>query len=119
MPASLTGSKRARGTGSVRQRRRGVWQIRWETGGGRYRQYHSETIRGTKTEAETILRERLVERERGRGMGVLSTDPRLTVEEWLHHWLYHVAKQQIRPMTFNCYRSMVEHRLIPALGHIR
>ena len=63
MPASLTGSKRARGTGSVRQHRRGVWQIRWETGGGRYRQYHSETIRGTKTEAKAILRERLVERE--------------------------------------------------------
>lgn len=42
MPAPATGNKRARGTGSVRQRRRGVWQIRWETGSGATRQYHSE-----------------------------------------------------------------------------
>ncbi len=119
MPASLTGSKRAKGTGSVRQRRRGVWQVRWETGGGRNRQYHSETVRGTKTEAEAALRDRLTERERMRGLGVLSTDPKLTVEQWLRHWLYHVAKEQIRPTTFGCYRSMVERWLIPCLGPIR
>ena len=31
-------------------------------------------------------------------MGALSTDLKLTVEQWLRHWLYHVAKQQVRPM---------------------
>ena len=63
MPAPASGSKRAKGTGSVRQRRRGVWQVRWETGRGQNRQYHSATVRGSKTEAEAYLRERLVERE--------------------------------------------------------
>ena len=119
MPAPATGSKRARGTGSVRQRRRGVWQIRWETGSGASRQYHSEMVRGTKSEAEAALRDHLVARERMRGLGVLSTDPKLTVEQWLRHWLAHVATHNVRPTTFRSYQGIVEGALIPALGSLR
>ena len=119
MPAATAGNKRARGTGSIRQRRRGLWQIRWETGTGKSRLYHSETVRGTKTQAEAILREHLVKNERARSSGVLSTEPRLTVGQWLRHWLDHVARHNLRPGTFEGYQAIVERELIPALGTVR
>ncbi len=101
MPASANGSKRARGTGSVRSRRRGVWQVRWETGHGADRVYHAETVKGTKTEAEALLRERLAEKERARAAGTLTTDPKLTVGEWLLRWLDDVAVHNVRPRTLS------------------
>ena len=119
MPASTNGSKRARGTGSVRSRRRGVWQVRWETGHGTDRVYHAETVKGTKTEAEALLRERLAEKERARAAGTLTTDPKLTVGEWLLRWLDDVAVHNVRPRTLNAYTGIVRRELIPALGHIR
>ena len=119
MPASTSGSKRARGTGSVRQRRRGVWQLRWETWNGVERLYHSETVRGTKTEAEAVLRERLSERERARSAGTLSTDPKQTVAQWLRRWLDQYAVHNVRPLTLKTYRGIVERELIPSLGEIR
>ncbi len=119
MPAPTNGNKRARGTGSVRQRRRGVWQVRWETGRGEDRVYHAETVHGTKTEAEAVLRERLAERERARGAGTLSTDPKQTVAQWLRRWLDEYAVHNVRPLTLKTYRGIVEKQLIPSLGDIR
>ena len=53
--------------GSIRQRSKGTWQIRYEgladTAG--MRKYLSETIQGTKGEAGRILRERLAALENG------------------------------------------------------
>jgi integrase len=119
MPAAKTGTKRPRGAGSVRQRRRGVWQLRWETDNGIERVYHSETVQGTKTEAEARLRELLAEKERARASGSLSTDPKLTVGQWLTRWLEEVAAHNVRPRTFDAYRGIVRRELIPALGSIR
>jgi len=119
MPGPTNGNKRPRGSGSVRQRRRGVWQLRWETGTGQDRIYHSETIEGTKTEAETILRERLAEKERARASGNLSTDPKQTVGQWLRRWLDEYAVHNVRPLTLKTYRGIVERELVPSLGDIR
>lgn len=119
MPAPTNGNKRSRGTGSIRQRRRGVWQLRWETWNGVERLYHSETVRGTKTEAEAVLRERLAERERARAAGALSTDPKQTVAQWLRRWLDEYAVHNVRPLTLQTYRRIVERELIPGLGEIR
>ena len=112
----MSQNKRARGTGSVRQRGPGRWQLRWESGSGRHRRHHSETVRGTKSDAESVLRERLTEWERA---PVLSTDPRLTVAEWLQHWLEHVKKPVLAPTTFEDYGRIVDLILTPGLGDIR
>ena len=114
MPAPATGTKRTRGTGSVRQRRRGVWQIRWEEVG----RSRTETVHGTKTEAEAVLAERLAEARRLKAVGLYSTDPRLTVGEWLRIWLDHTAKQSVRATTYEGYERIVERELVPGLGDI-
>ena len=112
----MSQNKRARGTGSVRQRGPGRWQLRWESGSGRHRRHHSETVHGTKAGAESALRERITEWERA---PVLSTDPRLTVAEWLQHWLEHVKKPVLAPTTLEDYGRIVDLILIPELGDIR
>ena len=56
MPAPLSGTKRGRGTGSMRQRRRGTWQVRWEEGSGTTPRYRSQTVHGSKKDAEEIPR---------------------------------------------------------------
>ena len=42
-----------------------------------------------------------------------------TLAQWLRHWLDHVAVARVRISTLDDYRSRIEYRVIPALGHIR
>ena len=42
-----------------------------------------------------------------------------TLAEWLRHWLEHVAVARVRVSTLDDYRSRIEYRVVPALGHIR
>ncbi len=95
----------------------GFFQARWSIGSGARRRYRSEVVPGTQ--AEAVLRTRLAERERTRGLSGLAADPHLTVEQWLRHWLAHVAAERIRPATLYGYRNIVETQLIPNLGHRR
>ena len=52
---------------SIRQRSRGAWQLRYEAppDADGYRKQVSETVRGTRKEAERTLRERLAQIENG------------------------------------------------------
>ena len=53
--------------GSIRQRYAGTWQIRYSPpadGGGR-RKFLTETVRGTKKEAQAVLRDRITALETG------------------------------------------------------
>ncbi len=114
MPAPKSGTKRGRGTGSVRQRRKGVWQVRWEEAGTQ----RSQTVHGSKADAEVVLAERLAEARLLKQSSLLSMDPRLTVGQWLRHWLDNVAKQTVRSTTFESYERIVERELVPDLGDI-
>lgn len=123
MPAPKSGNKRVRGEGSIRERRRtreGTWyQIRWESGSGAERVYHSETIGPcTKTEAAARLREHILERDRLRSQGVIQ-QPKLSVGEWLLRWLHETARHNVRPRTYSAYEGIVRNKLVPALGQIR
>lgn len=116
MPRSRSGSKRPSGSGSVRQLRPGVFQARWSVGSGPGRRYLSQVVHGTKGEAETLLRARLTERERTRGLSGPAANPHLTVAQWLRHWLDHIAAERVRPGTLRNYTNIVEIELIPGLG---
>ena len=71
--------------GSIRQRSKGTWQLRYdlldaETG---RRRYVSETVRGTKKEAERALRERLAAVETGSYV----TKQKETITEFMQRWM--------------------------------
>ena len=104
----MRGSIRARGNS---------WQITIDTGIGAdgKRKRHIETIRGRKGDAQKRLNELLVNIEKG----IYTPPGRLTLAEHLHNWLEGYCKTNCSQRTLDGYTSIIEHHLIPALGHIQ
>ena len=46
-------------------------------------------------------------------------DERITLSEYLNRWLYDVAKQRMRPMTWQGYEHLVRLHILPSLGRVR
>ena len=77
------------------------------------KQYRTETVRGTKGQAQSRLAEIVAEV----GKGILAKPGRLTVRDYLLQWLEGYTKQ-VRPRTFERYEEICRLHLIPALGAI-
>lgn len=105
--------RRPRGSGGVTPGRRpGTFRITWPIRGQRA---GSETVVGSRIDADNVLRQRLNERDASGGVKV---DRRMTLAAYVDVWLRgHVAGRaagtQIR------YRDIAERLILPALGHIR
>ena len=103
--------------GSIRSTGKNSWQIQICTGigpdGKRHR--HFETVRGRKSDAQKKLTELLSSLDKG----VLIPVGHLTVAQHLRNWLEGYVKTQCSPRTFEGYQSIIERRLIPALGSIQ
>lgn len=98
----------------IRQRGKGVWQIRLETGidptGKRVQTYH--TFQGNKREAQA--EEARLKWEIRQGTYVLPTN--LTVGEYLRESLR--STPSLRPRTYEGYESMTRVHIEPALGSL-
>jgi integrase len=62
---------------------------------------------------------RMRELELRRDAQTLGAPEKLTVGAWLEYWLENVAARKVRPSTLGRYEQLVEHQLIPKLGHHR
>ena len=109
----VTRAKRPHGSGSPREVRTGVWQLRWQEAG----RSRSKTIHGTKTKADAALRDLTRESARVRRGSLLSENPTMTVREWLDHWLS-VRTPELAATTAVKYRRIVERDLVPVIGNI-
>ena len=102
--------------GSVRQRSKGTWQLRYDApadGTGK-RRYVSETVHGNKREAERVLRERLAAIENG---GYVNKDKE-TVTEYLHRWLDTYVATNTFLRTQHGYRAYFQRYVEPKVGNI-
>ena len=102
--------------GSVRQRTKGTWQLRYDApsdGSGR-RKFLSETVKGTKKDAERVLRDRLATIENG---GYVPRD-RETVASYLDRWLSTYAASNTTLRTQEGYRGNIERYVVPAIGGV-
>ncbi|MCW2497093.1 MAG: int [Jatrophihabitans sp.] len=71
-----------------------------------------------KTRGEVALKLRKLQEKRDAGLVPLAgASP--TVAEWLRHWLDTIVATRLRPGTLYDYRSIVESRIVPAIGHHR
>jgi hypothetical protein len=70
-----------------------------------------------KTRHEVAGRLTKVQRDIAEARPVMNE--RLTMSEYLNRWLYEVAKQRTRPMTFRGYEHLVRLHLLPTLGRVR
>jgi integrase len=114
----MTMGKRDYGSGSIEERGPGRYRIEIqlgrdpETGKPRRRRF---TVRGTKRDAQTAVREALAERDTG---GIVDPEG-LTVGEWLTRWLErHIADGHVGPRTAERYRGIVRRQLIASIGAI-
>ena len=110
------GQRRSKGESSIHQDASGRWHgyvsLGLKAGGRRDRRHVSAGSR-----AEVVRKVRALERRRDEG--TVPTAGRVTVTQWLDHWVSTIAPRRLRPKTLDGYRSAVRNRLSPALGHHR
>ena len=102
--------------GSIRQRSKGTWQLRYDlldAESGR-RRYVSETVRGTKKEAERALRERLAAIE----TGSYETKQKETVTEFMRRWMETYAATNTTLRTQYGYQGCIDRYITPAIGSV-
>lgn len=101
--------------GSLQQRSKGSWRIRYDgppDGNGKRKQV-SETVQGTKTDAQRVLRERLGALE----TGTYVDNNKETVAQFLRRWLD--SHPKLRASSKQSYHYKIESCVIPALGGLR
>jgi integrase len=103
--------------GHIRKRSKNSWSIVIDVGkdpvtGKRKQQWH--TVTGTKRDAERLLREMLVDMEKG----TYVKPNRLTLGDWLNQWLNDYVAIHLTPSTIESYSYIVRQHLIPGLGSI-
>ena len=111
-------TKRARyGSGSIRAIGERRWEVRISVGRDRVTKRYrhvSQSVRGTKKEAEAALAALIAEVRAGRG-GHSGTDA--TVRELVEQWL-DIRKDTLSVTTYEAYFGEARFRLIPGLGDV-
>jgi len=106
--------RRAPHEGSIRRRSDGRWEATLHVG-----YVYGKRVRKSfygKTRREVQLR--LVAAQRDLQRGIVPTDERITVGEFLDQWLDQVAAPSVRGSTFAGYEGTVRRHLKPVLGRI-
>lgn len=100
-------------TGSIRERRPGVWEIRVGAGRdpatGKYRQLH-KTVHGSERQARRALAALVGDFDEGRRPRATGT-----LGELLEQWLAKVDGE-LSPSTLREYHRLVDRRILPGLG---
>jgi len=103
--------------GSITQRTKGSWQLRYdgpEDATGRRKQVN-ETLRGSRKEAERVLRERLLAIETGNYVA----RNKETVGQFMESWLEGYAASHTTPRTQVGYRGNVTRYITPCLARVQ
>jgi integrase len=80
---------------------------------GKYN-YHWETVRGTKTDAEKRRTELLHQLD----TGTFIKPNKTTFAEYLERWLQDYAKPKLSPRSYERYAGIIKNYLIPEIGNI-
>ncbi|HVB23564.1 MAG TPA: tyrosine-type recombinase/integrase [Ktedonobacteraceae bacterium] len=103
-------ANRGHGEGSIYQRSDGRWVASISLDNRKRKTFYGKT----RKEVQEKLRVALNEQKQG----ILATGPQQTVKQYLENWLEEVHKATIRPSTYRSYRSALDNRIFPAIGHI-
>lgn len=102
--------------GQIIEKSKGVWLIRIQQRGlNGKRQSFSETIKGTKSEAEKQLTKKLGELDNG----TINAKSKQTLDEYLDVWLETIAKPRLHPRTFGDYEDLMRLHVRDELGKIK
>ena len=103
--------------GHIRSQGDGSWEIKFDLGrdpvsGRRITKY--VTFRGTKRKAQDELTRLLGQRNEGSYV----EPTKMTVAQYLHHWLEADIDRRVAARTAARYRGIVEKNIIPRLGYV-
>lgn len=92
------------------------WRIKYDVGADQNgkRLVQTETVRGTKKDAEEILAKRLSEFAEGRYVRRNVE----TVESYAKHWIENIAPASRAPISIERYKTLLRAHIIPGLGAI-
>ncbi|HEX8397676.1 MAG TPA: site-specific integrase [Pyrinomonadaceae bacterium] len=110
-------AEKTRRTGQLIKRGDDTWLVRvylGEDANGK-RKYHNETFKGTKKEADKVLRKVLEDRDKG----LLGDARKQTLKEYLGVWLENIAKPRLEYRTFKDYNDLLERYVYQPLGKIK
>lgn len=99
------------------QRSNGTWMARKYLGRDLLTGKRKSIVRYGKTAAEATakLEQALAELH----TGTYVEQRNITVGQWFPDWLEKYCKPKLKQSTFNSYRSYVDKRIVPIMGHIR
>src|SRR5262249_9494649 len=107
---------REQGQGHLQQRGKNSWRLKFDVGrdaeGKRLSRY--VTFRGTKREAQAELT-RLLNR---RNEGTYVDPTKMTVGEYLEHWLAVDIDRRVAAKTATRHRQIVRNNIIPRFGNV-
>lgn len=114
---STQSNRRAKGSGSIRPRGENRWEIRFDGPpglNGKSKKVY-ETVKGSRRQADKILRERLAAVDQG----TFITKTTETVAEFLDRWFELYAEPNCRPKTLQGYAFLISRYVKPTLGNIQ
>lgn len=102
--------------GSIRKRSNGTLSIRYDViDGNGVRKQVEEAVKGSKKNAESVLRERISAVENG---GFVSKSAE-TVTQFIERWLRDYASVNVAPSTMRGYQSKINCYIVPYLGTVK
>ena len=108
-------------TGNIQKRKRKngyAWEITIETPPDpitKKRNRTTKTVKGTKKEAEQVLRKLIAEAEKGYHV----TNNKITILEWVQTWLDVYIEPNVSPTTLSRYQGMIKRYIDPLLGSMQ
>ena len=108
-------------TGNIQKRKRKngyAWEITIETPPDpitKKRNRTTKTVKGTKKEAEQVLRKLIAEAEKGYHV----TNNKITILEWVQTWLDVYIEPNVSPTTLSRYQGMIKRYINPLLGSVQ
>ena len=103
--------------GSIRRRTKGSYSIRYDgpPGADGRRRQKEEAVKGTRREADRLLRQRQQEVDTGAYAGRTS----LTVNQYVSEWLDSYGQSNIKPVTRDGYLKKLRPHILPTIGGLR
>jgi integrase len=102
--------RRGSGEGSIYQRKDGRWVASMSLEHRKRKYFYGDTRREVQEKLKIALREQQ--------QGTLVTARQQTVKQFLERWVEEVYKPTVKLVSYVDARSIINHHLIPAFGHV-
>ena len=110
------GTRKAKGSGTIRKRKNGKWEARYTIGRDMKGKQIQRSVYGSTQEE---VRQKLTAIINSIDLNTYIEPSRTTLCDWLRYWLDEYAKDSTKPHTFDHYVAICENHIIPEIGSVK